>query len=199
MRKNKHLRNFLCALIAIAILVGAIGVALLVDRRSSTVSEEIDVEEAQKLVDETLDSLPNNVADSAKYIRSRSKVTVKELEYGTEKDIRLLCSYETIDVYTTIKENVNDLLSIPIEDPLTGKPKNATKVMIELEEKVQGLLENATPISGEIEIVVYETNEGLKVYLSDEVVNTVFGGILSARETVENTTTITVNDLGTVK
>ena len=193
MRKNKHLRNFLCALIAIAILVGAIGVALLVDRRSSTVSEEIDVEEAQKLVDETLDSLPNNVADSAKYIRSRSKVTVKELEYGTEKDIRLTCTYETIDVANTIKDNVNDLLSIPIEDPVTGRPKNATKVMIELEAKVRSLLEEAPVLTGEVEIVIYETTEGLRIYLSDQVVDTVFGGILSAREAVENTTTITVN------
>jgi polar amino acid transport system permease protein/polar amino acid transport system substrate-binding protein len=65
--------------------------------------------------------------------------------------------------------------------------------MIELEEKVQGLIENATPLSGEVEIVIYETGEGLQIYLSDEVVNTVFGGILSAREVVENTKTVTIN------
>lgn len=193
MRKNKHLRNFLCALIAVAILIGAIGVALLVESQNNTVSEEIDVEDAQKLVDDTLDSLPNNVADSAKYIRSRSKVTVKELKYGTEKDVRLTCTYETIDVYNIIKDNVNDLLSIPVEDPVTGRPKNATKVMIELEAKVRALLENAPVLTGEVEIVIYETGEGLQIYLSDEVVDTVFGGILSAREVVENTTTITVN------
>lgn len=193
MKTNKHLRNLLYALIAVLVVAAVIGVALLVDTLSSKTSQEITPDEAQELVDETLDSLPNNVALSAKYIRSQSKVTVKEMEYGTEKDIRLLCTYETIDVHNTIQDNVNDLLSIPINDPVTGKPKNATKIMIELEEKVQALLEDAPVLTGEVEIVIYETNDGLKVYLSDELVNTVFGGILSARETVENTTTITVN------
>ena len=193
MKTNKHLRNLLYALIAVLVVAAVIGVALLVDTLSSKTSQEITLDEAQELVDETLDSLPNNVALSAKYIRSQSKVTVKEMEYGTEKDIRLLCTYETIDVHNTIQDNVNDLLSIPINDPVTGKPKNATKIMIELEEKVQALLEDAPVLTGEVEIVIYETNDGLKVYLSDELVNTVFGGILSARETVENTTTITVN------
>ena len=193
MKQNKHLRNLLCALIAVAILVGAIGISLLVDRKNSRVSQDIDLAEAQKIVDDTLDSLPNNVAESAKYIRTQSKVTVHEIEYGTEKDIRLSCTYETIDVHNTIKNNVNDLLSISIVDPVTGKPKNATKVMIELEAKVQALLENAPVLTGEVEIVIYETNKGLQIYLSDEVVDTVFGGILSAREVVESTTTITVD------
>ena len=193
MKQNKHLRYLLYALIAVAVVSIVIGAIVVADRFSSKASREITLEEAQELVDSTLDSLPNNVALSAKYIRSQSKVTVKEMHYGTEKDIRLICSYETIDVHNTIKDNVNDLLSIPIVDPQTGKPKNATKVMIELEAKVQALLENAAPLSGEIEIVIYDTSEGLRVYLSDEVVNTVFGGILSAREVVENTTTITVD------
>ena len=192
MKQNKHLRNLIYALIAVAIVAAVIGTVLLVDKFSNKASQEITVAEAQELVDTTLDSLPNNVAFSAKYIREQSKVTVKEVNYGTEKDIRLLCSYETIDVHNTIKDNVNDLLSIEIYDK-NNRPKNATKVMIELEEKVQGLLENATPLSGEVEIVIYETGEGLQIYLSDEVVNTVFGGILSAREVVENTKTITIN------
>lgn len=192
MKQNKHLRNLIYALIAVAIVVAVIGTVLLVDKFSNKASQEITVAEAQELVDTTLDSLPNNVAFSAKYIREQSKVTVKEVNYGTEKDIRLLCSYETIDVHNTIKDNVNDLLSIEIYDK-NNRPKNATKVMIELEEKVQGLLENATPLSGEVEIVIYETGEGLQIYLSDEVVNTVFGGILSAREVVENTKTVTIN------
>jgi copper chaperone CopZ len=101
------------------------------------------------MVDEALDSLPNNVALSAKYIRSQSKVTVNDLEYGSHKDIVLKCTYETIDVHTTIKDNANDLLSsISINDPKTGKPKNATKVQIEVAQKVQALLEDAPALTG---------------------------------------------------
>ena len=192
MKQNKHLRNLIYALIAVAIVAAVLGTVLLVDKLSNKASQEITVAEAQELVDTTLDSLPNNVAFSAKYIREQSKVTVNEVNYGTEKDIRLLCSYETIDVHSTIKDNVNDLLSIEIYDK-NNRPKNATKVMIELEEKVQALLENAPPLSGEVEIVIYETTEGLQIYLSDELVNTVFGGILSAREVVENTNTVIIN------
>ena len=192
MKQNKHLRNFLIAIIVVAILLGVLGSVLLIDRLNNKVDQKITVEEAQEMVDATLDSLPNNVALSAKYIRSRSNVTVKELEYGTEKDIILHCTYETIDVRSTIENNVNDILgSISINDPKTGKPKNATKVQLEVADKVQTRLESAPALSGEIDVYIYEVEEGLKVYLSDEFVNTVFGGILDAQKIVQNTTTIT--------
>ena len=193
MRKNNHRRNFLVAVLTVAIVVVVIGAVLLIDGLSNQVSQKIDKAEAQTLVDSTLDSLPNNTAKSAQYIRSKTKVTVRELEYGTEKDIRLKCTYETIDVHNTIKDNVNDLLNIPINDPATGRPKNATKVQLEIGNKVQALLEKAPTLTGELDILVYETDGELVIYLSDELVNTVFGGILSARDVVANTNTLQVN------
>ena len=194
MKQNKHLRNLIVALIVIGIVAAVIGAVLLIDSLSNRATQDIDIEEAQAMVDEALDSLPNNVAMSAKYIRSRSTVTVTDLEYGSHKDIQLKCTYETIDVHTTIKDNVNDLLSsISINDPKTGKPKNATKVQIEVAQKVQALLEEAPTLTGEFEAYIYETEEGLKLYLSDEFVDTAFGGILSAQKVVSETKTITVN------
>ena len=182
------------ALIVIGIVAAVIGAVLLIDSLSNRATQDIDIEEAQAMVDEALDSLPNNVAMSAKYIRSRSTVTVTDLEYGSHKDIQLKCTYETIDVHTTIKDNVNDLLSsISINDPKTGKPKNATKVQIEVAQKVQALLEEAPTLTGEFEAYIYETEEGLQLYLSDEFVDTAFGGILSAQKVVSETKTITVN------
>ena len=103
MKKNKHLRNLVVALIVIGIVVGVLGGILLIDSLGNRAKQDIDIEQAQAMVDEALDSLPNNVAMSAKYIRSRSKVTVTDLKYGTHKDIQLQCTYETIDVHTTIK------------------------------------------------------------------------------------------------
>ena len=192
MKQNKHLRNFLVALIVIATLIGVVAGVLVIDSLSNRTHEKIDVAQAQEMLDTALDSLPNNVAMSAKYIRSRSKVTVKEVEYGNEKDIILHCTYETIDVYTTIKDHTNEILgSISINDPTTGKPKNATKVQLEVGEKVQAALETAPALSGETEVYIYETNEALQIYFSDELVNTVFGGILSAQQIVSQTTTLT--------
>ena len=199
MKKNKHLRNFLCALIAVAVLLGILGSVLLIDSLNNKASQKIDVEQAQKMVNETLDSLPNNVAMSAKYIRSRSSVTVNEIEYGTQKDIILSCTYETIDVHHTIKDNVNDILtSISINDPKTGRPKNATKVQLEIADKVQALLEEAPVLTGEMQVYIYETEEGLKLYLSDEFVNTAFGGILDAQKIVKETKTLTLANGETV-
>ncbi len=192
MRNTNHRRNFLIALIAVAVLVAVIGSVLLVDRLNNKAKTDIDVAGAQELVNTTLDSLPNNVALSAKYIRERSTVTVQDIKYGAEKDVRMQCTYETIDVYNTIKDNVNDLLNIEIYDQ-NGRPKNATKVQLELASKIQALLENAPVVTGEVEVVAYETEKGLTVYLSDDLVNTVFGGLLSARQVVNETTTLTVN------
>ena len=194
MKQNKHLRNLIVALIVIGVVALVIGAILLVDSLNNRAQQDIDIEQAQTMIDEALDSLPNNVAMSAIYIRSRSNVTVTDMQYGIHKDIKLTCTYETIDVHTTIKDNVNDLLSsISINDPKTGKPKNATKVQIEVAQKVQALLENAPAITGEFEAYIYETNEGLKVYLSDEFVDTALGGILSAQNVISETKTITVD------
>ncbi len=194
MKQNKHLRNFLIALIAVVVLVGVFATIILIDGLNNRAKQEIDIAQAQEMVDATLDSLPNNVALSSKYIRSRSGVTVNDIKYGTQKDIILSCTYETIDVRTTIEENVNDVLgSISINDPKTGKPKNATKVQLEVADKIQDLLENAPTLSGEMDVYIYETKEGLQLYLADEFVNTAFGGILDAQKVVQNTTTLTVN------
>ena len=194
MKQNKHLRNLIVALIVIGVVAAVIGAVILIDSLNNRVKQDIDIEQAQVMVDEALDSLPNNVALSAKYIRSQSKVTVNDLEYGAHKDIVLKCTYETIDVHTTIKDNVNELLgSISINDPKTGKPKNATKVQIEVAEKVQALLEEAPALSGELEVYIYDTEEGLKVYLSDEFVDTAFGGILSAQKIISETNTLIVD------
>lgn len=189
---NNHRRNFFVALIAVLVVISILGTVLLIDRLSNRATEKIDKEEAQALVDAALDSLPNNVAQSAKYIRSKSVVTVQDIDYGTEKDIRMTCTYETIDVYNTVKDNVNDLLSIDINDK-NGRPKNATKVQLEIGGKLQSLLEEAPALTGEVEIVAYQTEEGLAVHLSDETVDTVYGGLLSAQREIEQTKTLTIN------
>ena len=192
MKKNKHLRNLIIALSVVVAIVLIVGTILVIDRLNSQVSDKISKEEAQTLLDDTLDSLPNY--KGSKYIREHSKVTVQDMEYGLEKNIILTCSYETLDVYTTVHEHINDLLNIPLKDPQTGMTKNATKIKQEIEPKITAYLQDAKTLSGEITIQIYETKQdGLKVYLSDEVVNTVFGGILSAHDEISNTKTLDIN------
>lgn len=194
MKNNKLLRTLLCIAIAVAVIAIIIGVIVVVDNLNNKVSKEITLEEAQTLVDDQLDLLPNNIAEGAKYIRNNTNLTVNEIEYGFKKNIILKCSYETINVANVIDKNVNDLLNIDLTDPVTGKPKNATKIQIEIESKLLALLEKAEKLSGELELELFETQDkGLQMYLSDETVNTIFGGILTARDKVDSTKEITVN------
>lgn len=195
MKKNKHLRSFLCALIAVGVIVSALGIVLLVDSLTNRASAEISVEEAQKKLDDTLDGLPNNVAFAAKEIRKNTTVTVNELDYGSERDIVLKCTYKTIDFYSIIENNIDDLLNVQIQDEKTGKTKNATEIMLnDILPKIQTLIPTAETVEGEVDIYLYDTqDEGLQFYLSDETVDTVFGGVLRAKTLVENTKTITVD------
>lgn len=192
MKKNKHLRNLIIALSVVVAIVLIVGAIVLIDRMNSQVSDKISKDEAQTLLDDTLDSLPNY--KGSKYIREHSKVTVQDIEYGLEKNIVLTCSYETIDVANTVRAHINDLLNISLKDPNTGMTKNATKIKQEIEPKMTSYLQDAKALSGEITIQIYETKQdGLKVYLSDEVVNTIFGGILTAHEEINQTKEIEVS------
>ena len=194
MKNNKHLRNFVLALAFVLVIAIVLAAVIFIDRLNNEVSEKLTVEQAQELLDSTLDGLPNNVSEGAKYIRENTKVTVTGVDYGYQKDIILSCTYETIDVYSSIHSNINDLLGIQIEDPNTGKPKNATKIQLEIQPKLMAILENAEKVNGEIEIYVYETQDaGLLVYLEDKTIDTIFGGILSAHSDINATNEITIN------
>ena len=192
MRNINHRRNFLIALISVLVVIGIVGGALLIDRFNRKASVDLDLEEAQTLVDSTLDSLPLNIADSSKYIRSQTKVTVNSLEYGTDRDIRISCTFETIDVLTTVENNTNDLLREANTPNKNGRPKNATEIMLEIEPKLQALLASAPKLTGEVDIVYYDVKKELVAHLSDETVDKVFGGILSAQEFIKNTNSLDI-------
>lgn len=195
MIKNKHLRSFLIVLCVIFAAAVTIGIALLVDNLNNKVSEEITVSEAQSLIDDTFAGLPNNVAKCSLYVQANSTITVNSVEFGTKKDVIMNCTYKTIDVKSVIEDNIDSLLNIEVTDPVTGKAKNATKIQIEINNTLLEKIKNeSAELTGEIVIKAYETKDrGLVVYLSDETVDTVFGGLITAHEKIKNTNEITVN------
>jgi len=195
MKKNKHLRNFLCLLIVcvsvVALFAAALGIESLI---VPTKAAEITKDDAQKLVDDTLKGLPKGTAMVSKELLKNTSVTVNDIEYGDARDIKLSCTYKTLDIRSVVNENVDDILNIDINDPVTGKPKNATKVTLEVYQKVLEYLKGAKVVEGTVDIYVYEINEGERsVWLSDKTVNTVFGGLLDAQNTVNNTKKIKVD------
>ena len=195
MKNNKNLKTLavvLGVLIALGLLVGVMTLA----ERSAygRVSEELSIEEAQAILDAQLSTLPSSVADCAIYIVENSRVRVTDLAYGEAKDVILTCTYETIDVAGIIAAHKNDFLSMSTEDPATGKTMNATKIKILIQEELLNLFRAAAPVTGTVEIRLYQTQtEGFRVHLSDEVVDTVFGGILTATRDVEGTETVWID------
>jgi len=188
MLKNKTLRTFLIVVIVIAVLVGILAAIIFIDNlNNKKISDEITVEEAQTLVDKQLNELPNNVALGSLYVRDQINITVNKIEYGNKKNAILSCSYQTINVGKIIEENINDILDIELINPVTGQTKNATKIQIELEEKMLELLASADKVSGNVVIELYETKDrGWVMYNSDNVINTVFGGILTAYDKIDS-------------
>ena len=195
MKNNKNLKTLVVVLAVLLVLGLAVGVMTLAERSAyGRANRDISIADAQAILDEQLSVLPSSVADCAIYIVENSKVTVTDLAYGEAKDVILTCTYETIDVAGIIAAHKNDFLSMSTEDPATGKTMNATKIKIMIQEELLTLFRAAEPVTGTVEIRLYETQtDSFKVHLSDEVVDTVFGGILTATRDVENTNTVWID------
>ncbi len=194
MIKNKHLRSLVILLSVIALLVVAFSVAVAIEKKNNTAKTELSIEEAQTFIDKEISALPNNIAPCAKYVAENTVIRVCDVEYGYEKDIILKCTYDTVDIFTPVKENIDELLNIDLADPVTGKTKNATAILLEIKPRLLALVENSERLSGEVDVVLYETKDkGLTLYLDDAMVDKVFGGIISAKNFVSNTKEITVD------
>lgn len=194
-KRNRILLTVAVIIAAIAVFVAAVAIA---QNIAGDVSREFTTAEAQKIVDDALSSLPKSVAAGAKYIVENSTVTVNSVDYGHEKDIILDCSYKTRDVRAVVAENIDDYIlaayNFNMQNSAAGKKTNATKVKQLIADKMTEDLASASEISGEITVFIYEVSDGeFELYLSDEVVNTVFGGLLEAKEIIDSTDAVTVD------
>lgn len=199
MIKSKKKRNRLIVLIAVLVIIAAAVVVTLVQQAIyGKISREVSLEEAQQIVDETFEALPGAVSMGAKYLEQNTEVTVESLSYGSEKDVILECSYVTKDVKSVVEQGIDKYMTAAYglyEDNLAeGVKTNATKIMLLVSEEFQEDLLASQTISGKVRIRIYETQpEVFTLYLSDEVVNTVFGGLLDAQEIINSVTTVTYN------
>ena len=181
--------TLLAAIIAFAVYVG---ISVYIGNKNNVVEQKITTADAQKIVDETFSSLPTSTALCSKNHINNTEITVTELEYGNKKNITLSCTYKTVDIYSVINENKNELLGIdPKKD--NGRTKSATEVQVELTKHLTSLFDEAKPVSGKIDIELYEINGKLVLYLDDKVVNTSLGGLLDAIALIKNTNEIEVN------
>jgi len=193
-KKNKQLRSLLVCLSVILAVVAILGTVVAIDSKiNDRPAKELSINEAQQIVNDAFDALPAKQAPGAQKLSQMSGITVESIAFGESRELILSCTYTTKDIDTAVKDNINDLLNIEITDS-NGRPKNATKIKIELKDKVSALIDNAADESGKVDIYLYETiNDGYQVYLSDNTVNTVYGGLLDAIKFIDGTDEIYVD------
>ena len=193
--KNKKLiLGILAAVVLIAVAVGVV-VSSLAEGR---VSQQITVAQAQSIVDTTVGRIAKSTANGAQTILANTKITVDDLSYGIEKNVILNCTYSALDVKGALSDKIDQIVHDAyvnyLENEEAGKKTNATKVNLLVKGDIVSALENATPISGQIELTIYETANGLELYLNEDAVNTFTGGLLNITEQIENTTTVQHNN-----
>ncbi len=177
--------------VIIAIAIVALGIELAVELSDNRVKNELTVAQCQEIVDETFQGLPKSKTGAARFILDRTKITVNEVEYGFEKDIILSCTYETLDAKSVLMDKLDEFMVTAYEYTLQ-KPK-ASGADIDLKCIRKPMLDQlaaAQPVSGEVTLHIYETTNGMALYLSDEIVDTCTGGIITITNAINKITTL---------
>lgn len=180
--------------VILVVIVAALGIELASELSDNRVSTELNIEQCQRIVDESFYNLPVSGTGAAKYIMDRTKITVEQVEYGFEKDIILSCSYETVDTKAALMDEIDALMGSAYGYTLE-KPK-ASGADIDLRcvrKPMLELLEKAQPISGEVTLYIYETTGGMALYLNNEVIDTCTGGILSVTNAINGINSLEYN------
>lgn len=188
MQKNK--KKLWIGLGIAVLLAAALAVTVIVSLNQATAGE-ISKEQAQQVVEQKLDAVLTGTK-SLTCLKERSSLTVLSMEYGVERDVILTCSYQTVDVYSALKESVDFLLGLNTTTP-NGMQMSATAIRLEIDGDLQELIASAAPLSGTVQIAIYDIDGTYQVYLDDAVIDAVYGGILKAKDEVLALKSITVD------
>lgn len=193
----KHRKVWIAGIALVLILAVGIGIFAASHSGSKQVTNKIDVAQAQKIADDTFGNLAKETASGAQYILDASHITVNSVSYGYEKDVILSCTYTALDVKGAMLDKIDpvmqDVYAYYQGNEQAGKKTNATKINIQFKKAILTYLENAETITGEVTLYIYETTDGMQLYLSDESVDTVTGGLLTVSNAIKNTNSVTYN------
>lgn len=180
------------ALIAVIGVVAGLIVGSFADM---TPSREFTPAQAEQIVTESLNSLPKSVALGAISVADKSSIKVNGITYGNEKNVILDCSYTTVDIASAINESKQDIMNTAykkyIEGKQAGTMQNATKIRQAMSEEISSVIGLAKTVEGNITLTLYEVKKGeFVLHLSDEAVDTCFGGILSVGDIIDTMTSV---------
>lgn len=186
MNKRKITAIVISVAVILALLAG-----LLIAGLSQTKAQEITVQEAQTIVNGQFDAMAGTKALGI--ISKANNITVNSLSYGEEKDIILDCRVDTVDAKSVLSPEYNTFLSSDVKKKNGTMFKSALDFKMEFEPIIQGLLSGAPKTHAVLNIVLYDTKNGIEVYATDEVVNTVFGGIIDVKNDISGIKTYTLD------
>lgn len=198
MIKNFKKRNLLIALSIVAAAVIFLSVTYVMGRQGGRVSEEISVESAENLLKDTFKELPATIADGAIWTAEESSFKVKDIKFGTGKDAILTVSYSVPDVASVVSAHKQELIDeaylIGQQLKADGKSTSATQIQIKLLKPLNALLEEAEMVEGETTVTLYEVSRGkYSVYLDDESVDALTGGMLTVAKEIDTLNTANYN------
>lgn len=149
---------------------------------------KISKEEAQQIIDNSLAAIGKKTAKGAQLILENTKITVNDIAYGEEKDIILSCSYTALNVEKTLSDKYDNLMQsvyeFYLENENAGVKINATKINLHIRDDIAVLLESAETVTGEITLYIYDTGDDMKLYLSEDTVNTITGGLITVSKNI---------------
>jgi len=173
-------------ILSVVIVLGCV-ISGLFMLNSSTKAAEISIDEAESYVNRALDEIA--ISRPAKLIAEMNRIKVNDLSYGEEKNIILKCSVETIDVHSPVSKEYDRFLGTDIKKKNGTMFKSALDFKMEFEGVLSEIISSAQMQTIDSDITLYDTKQGLKVYLPDEVIDCVYGGIIKINQDVKDKTT----------
>lgn len=177
----KHLKSKKNALKAVALML--ITLILSTNFLSAFADIELKLEQAEKMANEEFDALSPSGVLPSEYIAERNSIKVDEIKEGEENEFIISCTVNTIDVYAAVSPHYSEFLSAEAKKA-NGMQKSELNFRNEFEGAILSYLEETPDKEVFLDIYVYKTKDGYKVYTSEEAVNTVYGGALDLAKEV---------------
>lgn len=182
------------AIVITAVLVIAAVVTTVIVIKNDTTAEEIDIKTAEEIVNSSVDAMANT--DVLKLIAEKNYISVDSLSYGNEKDIILDCTVTTVDVHGAVSPIYNELLSTDVMKYNGMMYKTSSDFRREFQERFCELINELESYEDKLTVTLYETADGVVLYAEDEVVNSIYGGVLTISEEIMEFETYTTEENG---
>lgn len=193
--KKRQIINLSLVGLVILLIAGVFAVDAIANRKGEL---DLNAEQAQAYLEETLQSLPTTGAECSKYTVENTEIEVLSVEPGKAREFVVRVRYKTPDVQSMYEANKNEMFVTVYEyvqaREADGKKVNATLIQIQVEKYILGLLQNQPKAQGEVDVYFYDVRaEKPVMYLSDEAIDALLGGFVTVKDDIKETMSFIVD------